>query len=75
MAARRKAGIASWMAFYNLQRPHQALGNRTPMAAWRDGTTGALGDQAVDMTLVRGSLDNAAALPTYPQPRNSSRIL
>ncbi len=43
-----KAGIASWMTFYNLQRPHQALGNRTPMAAWREGTTGALGGQAVD---------------------------
>jgi putative transposase len=64
-----KAGIASWMTFYNLQRPHQALGNRTPMAAWRKGTTGALGGQAVDMTLVlRTSLDNAAALPTSPQP-------
>jgi putative transposase len=64
-----KAGIASWMTFYNLQRPHQALGNRTPMAAWREGTTGALGGQAVDMTLVlRTSLDNAAALPTSQQP-------
>jgi putative transposase len=27
-----KAGIASWMVFYNSQRPHQALGSRTPMA-------------------------------------------
>ena len=43
-----KAGIASWMAFYNLRRPHQALANQTPMAVWRDG---ALGDRAVDMTL------------------------
>jgi len=25
-----KAGIASWVAFYNTRRPHQALGNRTP---------------------------------------------
>jgi len=64
-----KSGIASWMAFYNLQRPHQALANRMPMAVWRDGTTGALDGQAVDMTLVlRTSLDNAAALPTSPQP-------
>ena len=64
-----KAGIASWMTFYNLQRPHQALANRTPMAAWREGTTGALDGQAVDMTLVlRTSLGNAAALPTSPQP-------
>jgi len=35
------------------------------MAVWRDGVTGALGDKAVDMTL---RLDNAHALPTYPQP-------
>ena len=63
-----KAGIASWMAFYNLQRPHQALENRTPMAVWRAGVTGAISGDAVDMTLVlRTSLDNAAALPTYPQ--------
>jgi putative transposase len=31
-----KAGISSWMIFYNTRRPHQALGGRTPMAVWRD---------------------------------------
>ena len=61
-----KAGIAEWIAFYNLRRPHQALANRTPMAVWRDGITGSLGEAAVDMTL---RLDNADALPTYPQPQ------
>ena len=60
-----KAGIADWIAFYNHLRPHQALANRTPMAVWRDGITGGLGEKAVDMTL---RLDNARALPTYPQP-------
>jgi putative transposase len=60
-----KAGITDWMAFYNHSRPHQALANRTPMAVWRDGFTGALEEKAVDMTL---RLDNARALPTYPQP-------
>ena len=60
-----RAGIGAWMAFYNDRRPHQALGNRTPMAVWRDGVTGALGNTAVDMTL---RLDNAGALPTCPQP-------
>jgi hypothetical protein len=44
-------------------RPHQALANRTPMAVWRGGVLGA---EAVDMTL---RLDNAGALPTYPQPQ------
>ena len=64
-----RAGIGAWIAFYNTRRPHQALGNRTPMAVWRAGVTGALDDQAVDMTLVlRTSLDNAGALPTSPQP-------
>jgi putative transposase len=61
-----RAGIAEWIGFYNTRRPHQALRNRTPMAVWRDGVTGVLGDGAVDMTL---RLDNAAALPTYPPPQ------
>ena len=64
-----KAAIAGWFAFYNNLRPHQALANRTPMGVWRDGVTGALGEPAVDMTLLlRSSLDNAGALPTSPQP-------
>jgi putative transposase len=66
-----KAGIGSWIAFYNLRRPHQALANRTPMAVWRDGVTGALGETAVDMML---RLDNAAALPTYPQSQQQPRL-
>ena len=60
-----RAGIAGWFNFYNNSRPHQALGNRTPMAVWRDNVSGAIDGKAVDMT--RG-LDNARALPTCPQP-------
>ena len=60
-----KVGISAWVAFYNLRRPHQSLADRTPMTVWRTGVTGALIDSAVDMTL---RLDNAVALPTYPQP-------
>jgi putative transposase len=64
-----RAGIGAWIAFYNTRRPHQALGNRTPMAVWRAGVIGDLDERAVDMTLVlRTSLDNAGALPTSPQP-------
>jgi putative transposase len=62
-----RAGIASWIAFYNSRRPHQGLGYKTPMSVWRLGTTGALHEKAVDMTL---RLDNAAALPTCPQPQH-----
>jgi putative transposase len=59
-----RAGIAAWIAFYNRRRPHQALGDRTPMAVWREGITGALADNAVDMML---RLDDARASPTCPQ--------
>ena len=61
-----RAGIASWIDFYNNRRPHQGLGYKTPMSVWRLGTTGALDEKAVDMTL---RLDNASALPTCPQPQ------
>ena len=59
-----RAGIAAWIRFYNGGRPHQALGDRTPMAVWREGASGALAGNAVDMTL---RLDDAAASPTCPQ--------
>jgi putative transposase len=62
-----KLGIASWIAFYNGRRPHQALGNRTPMAVWCDGIVAAVGVEAVDM------MDNARALPTCPQPQQQQQ--
>jgi putative transposase len=62
-----KAGIASWIAFYNTRRPHQALGNRAPMAVWRQGTTRLLDAVAVDM------MDNARALSTCPQPQQQQQ--
>jgi putative transposase len=65
-----RAGIAAWMAFYNLRRPHQALGNRPPMMVWRDGLLGG-SETVVDMTL---RLDNAGALPTCPQPQQQPQV-
>jgi putative transposase len=65
-----KAGIASWFDFYNTARPHQALGNKTPMAAWREAAPGTASDTAVDMML---RLDNADALPTCPQPQQQQQ--
>jgi putative transposase len=59
-----KAGIGEWVAFYNSHRPHQALGNRTPMAVW---CAGAIGARTVDM------MDNASALPTCPQPQQQQQ--
>jgi putative transposase len=62
-----RAGIGSWMTFYNFRRPHQAMNNQTPMAVWRDGMDKIeAAARAVDMPL---RLDNADALPTYPQHR------
>jgi putative transposase len=61
------SGIASWFAFYNAARPHQALGNRTPMAVWCDGVIDAIGADAVDM------MDNAVALPTCPQQQRQQQ--
>jgi putative transposase len=67
-----KAGIGAWINFYNTRRPHQGLGGRAPMAVWRAGVTGALAGTAVDMTL---RLDNADALPTYPQPQQLESLV
>lgn len=60
-----RAGIAEWINFYNHRRPHQALGNRAPMAVWRESRVDALPLLTVDMALL---LDNAGALSTSPQP-------
>jgi len=72
-----RAGIESWVRFYNHQRPQQALENRTPMAVFRqtDGD-GEIGGSPVDMTLLlRRSLDNAGALPTYQQAQPQQQFL
>ena len=60
-----RSGISSWMTFYNFRRPHQAMNNQMPMAVWRAGMDKIeAAARAVDMPL---RLDNANALPTYPQ--------
>jgi putative transposase len=71
-ADRREAhsGIAAWFVFYSTGRPHQALGQRTPMAVWRQGGTSGFANPAVDMTL---RLDDARASPTCPQPQQQQQ--
>jgi putative transposase len=60
-----RAGIGSWMTFYNSRRPHQAMNNQMPMNVWRAGMDRIeAAARPVDMPL---RLDNANALPTYPQ--------
>ena len=59
------AGIGFWMTFYNFRCPHQAMNNQMPMAVWRAGMDRIeAAARPVDMPL---RLDNANALPTYPQ--------
>ena len=66
-----RAGIAFWMVFYNFRRPHQAMNNQTPMAVRRAGMDEIEpAARAVDMPL---RLDNANALPTYPQQRQKQQ--
>ena len=56
---------------YNFRRPHQAMNNQTPMVVWRAGMDKIeAAARAVDMPL---RLDNANALPTYPQQRQKQQ--
>ncbi len=62
-----RAGIGQLMDFYNHRRPHQAMSSQRPINVWRDGMDSCeAAAGAVDMPL---RLDNANALPTYPQQR------
>jgi hypothetical protein len=65
------SGIAQWVGFYTNTGPHQARGNRTPMAVWREGISGGLPETAVDMT---PRLDKAKALPACPATANCGLI-
>jgi putative transposase len=55
-----KAGISTWIDFYNTKRFHRALRNRTPMAVQHAAAAALAGDGC-------GYVDNARALPTDPQ--------
>jgi uncharacterized protein (DUF2236 family) len=56
-----RAGIGSWMTFYNFRRPPQAMNNQMPMLAWRAGMDQIEAAQSAgDMPL---RLANATALP------------
>ena len=54
--------IGDWIGFYNTERPHSALGGRTPAEAWRS-------EMPVDM------MDKPLrALPTSPQAQQQDRF-
>jgi putative transposase len=52
--------IGEWIAFYNTERPHSALGGATPAEAYADR-------RPVDM------MDKACALPTSPQAQQPQK--
>ena len=64
LEARR--GLGGWLTFYNNERPHQALGYRTPREVF-DGAA----CEYVDNTFA--SLRDAPALPTYSQAHRQER--
>ena len=53
--------IGEWIDFYNTQRPHSALGGRTPAEAYRDGPPVDMMDKPL------------RALPTYPQAQQQQQ--
>ena len=66
-----RAGISSWMTFYNFRHPHLAMNNLMPMALWRAGMDEIeAAASAVDMPL---RLDNANELSTYPRHRQKQQ--
>jgi putative transposase len=61
-----RIGIGQWFRFYNERRPHQALGYKTPAAAW------AAEVSPVDLPL---RLDDAGASPTTPQGQLQQKVV
>jgi putative transposase len=61
-----RIGIGQWFRFYNERRPHQALGYKTPVAAW------AAEVSPVDLPL---RLDDAGASPTTPQGQQQQNVV
>ena len=62
--------IGDWMAFYNTERPHSALGGATPAEAYASGRSAiGVGVGPVDM------MDKTRALPTSPQGQQPQKVI
>ena len=73
MAARRGPASVPGMNFIQFSATTQAMNNQMPMAVWRAGMDKIeVAARAVDMPL---RLDNANALPTYPQQKQQEAAL
>jgi putative transposase len=61
-----RRGIGEWLCFYNEERPHQALGYRTPRAVF-------MGEDYEYVDNPSASLREASALPTYSQLQHQEK--
>ncbi len=61
-----RRGIGGWLGFYNDERPHQALGYRTPRAVFAGQACGHVDNSSA-------SLRDAPALPTCPQAQHQEK--
>ena len=59
--AEARAGIGGWLVFYNDERPHQAMGYRTPREVFEAGSACGYVDNTP------ASLRSTPVLTTYPQ--------
>jgi putative transposase len=66
--AEARRGIGAWISFYNDERPHQALGYRTPAEVYDAGRACGYVDNAPV------SLRSTPALPTYPQEVHNNSL-
>jgi putative transposase len=61
-----RRGIGSWLSFYNDERPHQALGYRTPRAVFA-------GEACEHVDNPSASRRGAPALPTCSQAQHQAK--
>jgi len=66
--AEARAGIGGWIAFYNDERPHQALGYRTPREVFEEEACSYVDNPST-------SLRSAPALSTYEQAQQQQKGL
>jgi putative transposase len=66
--AEARLGIGGWLAFYNDERPHQALDYRTPRAVFA-------GEACDHVDNTSASLCSALVLPTWSQAQQQQKVL
>jgi len=62
-----RAGISSWMTFYNFRRPHQALDNQMPMASGKRVSTRSRRREGCGYAASLGQRKRVAHIPTAKQ--------